>query len=61
LVYYAVKRKELATYVRRFLRQPQFNTQAKRMGKIIQVTPHQISVWALGQNSPEIVNWTSKV
>ncbi len=38
---------EMATFVRRVLRHPEFNTQAKRMDTVIRVTRTGLSVWRL--------------
>jgi hypothetical protein len=57
LVYYDVLDKELVTYTRRFLRHPQFNTHAKRMGKVVRVTTQYIEVWSLKSENREIIEW----
>jgi hypothetical protein len=38
---------EVAEYVRRFLRHPDFNTQAKRMVAVVSVAPAEISIWRI--------------
>jgi len=45
LVCLVVGQYEVATFVRRVLRHPEFDTYAKRMGKVIRVTRINISVW----------------
>ncbi|HZO26967.1 MAG TPA: hypothetical protein VFH48_13375 [Chloroflexota bacterium] len=45
LVYLYVRRQDAATYVRRVLRHPEFNTQAKRMGAVIQASESGLRVW----------------
>jgi hypothetical protein len=57
LVYYDVTDKELVTYIRRFLRHPQFNTHAKRMGNVVRVTTQYIEVWSLKSENREIIEW----
>ncbi len=37
---------EVAAFARRFLRHPDFDTQAKRMGKVVKLGPTGIAVWA---------------
>jgi hypothetical protein len=50
LVYYDVKDSELAFYIRRFLRHPQFNTHRKRLGKVVKVTKTHIEFWEVGRH-----------
>ncbi len=45
LVFLAVHRFEVAGFVRRLLRHPQFNTRAKRMGKVVRVSSAGIQYW----------------
>lgn len=45
LVYLFVPRQEAAIYVRRVLRHPALNTQAKRMGAVIRVGGSGLRVW----------------
>ncbi len=47
LVLLDVGRTEVATYVRRVLRHPDFNTRAKRLGPILRASPAGITVWRL--------------
>lgn len=47
LVCLAVKQSEAAHFVRRALKHPQLNTQAKRMGLVVQASHTGISVWRL--------------
>lgn len=47
LVYLAVDKYEVATFVRRFLRHPACKTQAKRLGTAIRVSRAGCSVWHL--------------
>ncbi len=47
LVYMAVRKDEVAIFVRRFLRHQEFDTQAKRMGTVIQVSHTGLSAWRL--------------
>lgn len=43
-----VGQNEVATFVRRFLRHPNFNTQAKRMGRVVRASHAGLAVWRLG-------------
>jgi hypothetical protein len=47
LVYLAVAKAEVATFVRKLLRHRQFNTAAKRMGTVIRVSPVGFALWRL--------------
>jgi hypothetical protein len=57
LVQLAVSELEIARYVRRLLRQPAFDTRAKRMGDVLRVTPTGITVWRLHAETEERVSW----
>jgi hypothetical protein len=57
LVYLAVDKYEVAAFVRRFLRQPEFATQAKRMGTVIRVSSAGLSCWRLHANSEVECDW----
>jgi hypothetical protein len=45
IVYLAVRHVEVATYVRRVLRHPALNTQAKRMGAVVRASEAGLRVW----------------
>ena len=45
LVHLDVRQAEAATFVRRLLRHPKFDTQAKRMGTVIRVSYSGLAVW----------------
>jgi hypothetical protein len=45
LVYLSVDKYETAIFVRRLLRHPEFDTQAKRMGTVMRVSRAGISFW----------------
>jgi len=57
LVYMSVEKSEAALFVRRFLRHPDFKTQANRMGKVIRVSRAGISFWRLHQSREQNVDW----
>lgn len=47
LVYLEVKKEEAAFFIRRFLRQKEFDSSAKRMGNVIWVSHTGLLVWQL--------------
>jgi hypothetical protein len=57
LIQLAVRQGEVATYVRRLLRHPDFNTQAKRMGTVIRASPIGLTVWRLHVDTESYVSW----
>lgn len=57
LVYLAVRKDEVAYLVRRFLRHQEFDTEAKRMGAVIQVSHIGISVWYRHATEETHCNW----
>ena len=46
-----------AEFIRRFLRQPAFDTQAKRMGVVARVYDSGVNFWRGGKRSPQSVSW----
>jgi hypothetical protein len=46
---------QAAHTIRRFLRQPAFDTQAKRMGTVARLHPIGIHFWRAGQREPQAV------
>jgi hypothetical protein len=57
LVCLAVNQYEVASFVRRFLKHPDFNTKAKRMGKVIRLTHIGLQVWRLHAQKEEDIKW----
>ena len=57
LVYMSVTQSEAAAFVRRLLRHPQFNTQAKRMGAVVRLSHASLSVWRLHAEEAAFVDW----
>jgi hypothetical protein len=57
LVYLDVRKEEVAIFVRRVLRQPDFNTKAKRMGKVIHASHVGVSVWNHHAEKEEYLDW----
>ena len=48
---------DAALFVRRFLRHPEFNSHAKRMGKVVRLHPQRINFWQTGKGPLQTVNW----
>ena len=57
LVWLNVAFDEAAEYIRRFLRQPSFRTQAQRLGKVVRVQPSGITYWQVNHELEHIVGW----
>lgn len=58
LVYLDVKQTEAATFVRRLLHHPEFDTQAKRMGTVIRASHTGLAVWRLHAEQEVRFDWT---
>jgi hypothetical protein len=58
LVYLAVKKQEAALFVCRFLRHRVFDTQAKRLGAVVQVSHVGLSVWRLHAPEETVLGWS---
>src|SRR4051794_9631548 len=57
LVYLAIAPEETAIMVRRVLRHPEFNTEARRMGAVIRATTSGLTVWRLHLEKEVDVAW----
>lgn len=57
IVHLAVEDTEAADYIRRFLRHRQFNTAAKRLGKVIQVRSAGLAVIGSRHGQAESIEW----
>ena len=57
LVYLAVDKNEAGMFVRRLLRHPECDTQAKRIGAVIRVSSAGISLWRLHAEQQASVAW----
>lgn len=57
LVCMDVKKQEAADYARRLLRHPEFDTIAKRMGKVVRVSSMALTLWRLNGGKEEYLNW----
>jgi len=61
LVCLAISRFEAASFIRRFLRHPEFRTQARRSGRVIQVQPRVIRCWQLRHDVEELFKWQAGI
>jgi hypothetical protein len=57
IVYLAVDKYEVATFVRRFLRHPACNTQAKRLGTVIRISRAGLWIWHLRATRESCLAW----
>ena len=57
LVCLSIGQYEVASFIRRFLKHPVFNTKAKRMGKVIRLTHTGLQVWRLHAEREENIDW----
>jgi hypothetical protein len=48
---------EIASFIRRFLRYPNFNTQAKRMSCVVRVSSANLRCWKRHREKEETLNW----
>src|SRR3954469_1493217 len=48
---------DAAVFIRRFLRHPDFNSHAKRLGKVVRLHPHRITFWQMAKHSLETRRW----
>jgi hypothetical protein len=58
LVYLAVEKLEVAYFVRRLLRHPALDTQAKRAGAVIRASSAGLSMWRLREQLDIHLAWT---
>lgn len=49
---------EVASFIRRFLAQPDFKTQAKRMGCVVRVSSNHVRFWKRHQEGEKTLDWT---
>ena len=59
LVCLAVNQYEVASFIRRFLKHPDFNTKIKRMGKVVRLTHIGLQVWQRHAEKEENFKWSS--
>jgi hypothetical protein len=48
---------EVAVFVRRVLRHPRLNTQAKRLGAVVRASHRGLGVWRLHAQAEEVILW----
>jgi hypothetical protein len=53
----SVGQNEVAVFIRRFLRHPSFDTQARRMGKVVRVSPTGLVFWRLRSQLEVHTGW----
>lgn len=58
LVHLDVEDCEVADYVLRFLKHPDFKTRAKRMGCVVQIKPEGLAVWRLHAADEQRLGWS---
>ncbi len=57
LVWLDVRSGHAAEFIRRYLRHPAFDTQAKRMGLVVRVHAAGVEYWRAGKGASEAVPW----
>jgi hypothetical protein len=57
LVYLDVDEDAAGGYVRLLLRQPAFNSRAKRMGCVIRVSPEGLAIWRIRETQERRLGW----
>ena len=57
IVYLEVVPEEVAIFVRRVLRHPTLNTQAKRMGAVVRASHRGLGLWRLHAQEDEVMLW----
>lgn len=57
LVYLDIRKEEVATFVRRVLRQKTFQTKAGRMGKVIRASQVGLTLWDLHAEEEIFLDW----
>ena len=60
LVWLDVRRREAAEFIRRFLRHPIFNTQAKRIGIVARIHETGVTYWQARQRTSQSLLWRKK-
>jgi hypothetical protein len=58
VVWLDVRGLQAAEFIRRFLRHPLFNTQAKRMGAVVRVHFDGVVCWRIKHRSPKAFAWS---
>lgn len=60
LVWLDTRANAAAQFVRRFLRHPEFNTRARRMGLVVRVNEDGVSCWRKGHRLPRETPWSDQ-
>lgn len=60
IVCLAVSPYDAASFIRRYLRHPRFETQAHRLGKVVRASQTGITLWRLHSEEEEKVGWPSQ-
>jgi hypothetical protein len=60
IVCIAARAKEAATFIRRFLRHPAFDTKAKRMGNVVCLSDVGLRFWRLGEEKELNAKWNKE-
>jgi hypothetical protein len=60
LVWAEVAVAELPLIIRRFLRHPTFNTEAKRLGNIVHLSLEAVHYWPLHASQEQLVIWSAR-
>jgi hypothetical protein len=60
LVWLDVRGRQAAEFIRRFLRHPAFDTQAKRMGRVVRVHAGGLRYWRVGESRPKSAAWDNQ-
>lgn len=57
LVCLEVTRSEVALFIRRFLRHPDFKIRARRMGKVVRLSSAGVHFWQLHERRESVASW----
>lgn len=57
LVFLEIRYKEVAAFIRRFLKHSAFNTQAKRLGMVARVRAEGVQFWRKGKGARLAISW----
>jgi hypothetical protein len=60
LVYLEVDESEVASFVRRVLRHPEFDTEAKRRGKVIRASHIGLTLWEGPERKERTIDWPDR-
>jgi hypothetical protein len=60
IVVTGVEQNEVAAFVRRFLRHPDFETQAKRMGRVVRISHASLAFWRLRSQTQMRTVWNQR-